>query len=456
MGALSIRAFVAAFALVWALSAQAMDGRCERLLSAREYPASIDPAQNPDGHYMYGYEIEYAIGEMAPGVLLEYVPDETLISHDVWLKQMNHAQRVAWVRAHLQELFPQGFKVPGGLYLLTDRSGWPKQLILDETGNLEFIVRKPFDDYVSFERSLDEVTAKLGEGYVQASISIPSSLVYRDDVNADAYYGYRIFLGELDTITKLALGWKKHSETAQYIPAKSFTHPFLGPMNSFKANFFQRLLDENREGRYNDDVLDRVSTMNSSYKYTGQTVYRPDIIRSSVRFINEIRDCVKDPECLKERIQREKKFFARDITAFEIFKQVRIFDVIADYQILSDEAQRVMEQAFPRLMKDDDLKLESGSEILASEIYRNFAYPLQNWRSWFFAFELDPNGPEMKQVMDARAHYVLTLESLALLHKTSGASIEEIRSKMRVALSRFAAESGLEQVFRSWLARKFP
>lgn len=206
------------------------------------------------------------------------------MKREEWEK-LTVAKRYEWFKANLAKIFPSK-KNPGKMKLVTQNKGaeLPETVVLDSTGNIEIITHRPFGVFREFLDSFDQAVHLFGNGYMQAMISYPGSVVYQDSIRSDAFVGLRLFLGELDQFDKLVEGYNlyepKKTSDRPYIPAKSFTHPYLGPMSSYRAEFFRALVQENCFDRFSTEVLDRVAGENASYKYTSQSVYRPDILRS--------------------------------------------------------------------------------------------------------------------------------------------------------------------------------
>jgi hypothetical protein len=437
---------------------QADGGLCHRLTGTqtaqREYPRGINPAILPNGHFMFGYEIEYAIQEMAPGLLLKYLPPKTMIKKAQWIS-MTHAERVQWFTENKEVLFPRT-RSPGLLKLEKSHPFWPEALILDETGNLELIVKEPFDSHKEFETAFDSTIAAFGEGYLQATTSYPGEVVYKTNMTQDGYVGMRIFFGEYDSISKLSEAYEKHQKTPAYIPAKNFTHPFLGPMTSIKKGLFISVLGENARGNFDQDMMKRISQMDSSYKYTSNTVYRPDIIRTAERILNESRDCVKSPGCLKAKVRREKYLASKNFDVFYDVRWVDLFDPVAHYETLSDQTQTFLEACFPRKVRAEEIGTLDSADVLSLELYRNFAYPMQHWRSWFEILKTPTDSAEYRNVIAKRQEYRNRIDHLAREFAAGALTAEAGAKQVRIAIAQFVAESGMKKVMEKWLETNLP
>lgn len=456
---------LALFIVLGAISARAETqdrDRCSGLLTAKsaavknyEYPASVDPQVNPDGYYMFGLESEYSLDQMSERLFNFYAPAEELLPRAAWIA-LAPLDRAAWVQTNWDRLFPGGPKKPSHLVKIAGDERLPAYLISDETGNVE-LVSKPFDTYEEYLSFAAMVERDLGPGYLQASISIPSALVYQSEQLTDGYVGYRLFLGTFDELSKFAESYEKHRENPKFIPVKAATHKYLGPMNANRANFLRRLVHLNRVGDFNKDVLDRVSGRNSSHKYTSQVAYRPDVIRKFARFLNEVRDCVKNFACLKRRIDRERFFLGQDLKSFSRFEPARPLDLIADFDLLSEPVQKFLRTAFPGPdMAIPEIREDLASEHLMGETFRNFAYPLQDWSSWLEPIGFSTSSPEYHRVKSAQHEYVERLKRIAAEASDGKIDVAAGADQVRIAMAKFVHDSRLREAFESWLVHTFP
>ncbi len=414
-----------------------------------EYPFGVNEKRYPKEHFTYGVEVEYSLSEMGPGLFNAYAPDAELISHEAW-DLLSHEQKLQWVRDNKDKLFPQGPKYPGRIAIRQPEEMLPERLIVDETGNVELVSPKIVDSKVEFEQYLDMLEKRFGEGYVQASVGTSSRHIFKTEANTNEFIGYRFFFGEKDQISKLAEGYAKHLEVPKYIPGKNFTHPYLGPIVNYKANSFRRLIRDNRVGKFEADVLDRVAKRDISHKYTGAVVYRPDIIRKREIFISEIRQCVKDFDCLKKLAERERFFIGRNLEAFAAFENVTHVDTIADFNFLPADVQDLLTRAFNR--NHGQVEAE---EIIANQVHRNFAYPTQNWDRWLSALEVKPTHVAYRRVKDAQEAYVATLKDVTARERSGAITLKEAESSVRIALAKFAYDSKLTDIFDRYLTSRF-
>ena len=420
---------------------------CDRILSF-EAPLGISKASMERKHFSYGLEVEYAIEEANERLLSDYAPALSLLPRAEW-NAMAVADKRTYVKSHLSELFPEGPKGPSFLIQVKEEKFFPAALIADETGNIELISPIVFQSYPNFDAYLTEVQNRYGDGYVQASLGVPTAPIFKTSKKIDQFLGLSFFLGELDTFKKLSESYVKHLDIPLFIPGKSFTHPFLGPMNSYRARFYRNVLKETSENRFDKEVLKRISNTDVSYKYTSQVVYRPDILKSEDLFLMEVRQCVKDFDCLRKLLQRQKYFFKRSTVAFEAFGDVAHFDPTADFNMFSNETQTMLKASFPRVLERD-----VGDEIVAAEIYRNFAYPMNDWNQWVARMGRGFEGSK-QVVATAQRNYKMDLERIAHDFQAKTIDAKAAGSQTRVALARFAHDSTLTELFEQFVHSRF-
>lgn len=171
----------------------------------------------------------------------------------------------------------------------------------------------------------------------------------------------------------------------------------------------------------------------------------------------EIRNCVKDADCIKKRLDREIAIVKHPkLAEFKIFAQTKQFDAIAHFNLFPEKVQHALKLAFPRKL-EKPIHEESGGEILAGEIYRNFSYPLNDWSNWLKALGFSDTSAENKKVRDASLAYRTTLEEAAkLIDEKKPETIEKFGDTARIAISRFAKESDLLNLLKNWMKKNFP
>lgn len=420
---------------------------CNDLLKY-EYPLGVRAKDAADKHYTYGLEVEYSIDDVSATLFEDYAPATQLLARETWLA-MTVEQKREYLKANLEALFPEGPKGKSHFVRIGNDEWMAPDLIIDETGNVEFITPKIFHDKAAFYQYIDRLKARYGDGYVQASIGVPAEVFFKTSESKNNFLGLAYFLGEYDTLNKLADAYVKHLEIPQFVPGKSFTHPFLGPMNSPKARFLKNVMNHTSLGNFDKDVLDRISKTDVSYKYVSQAVYRPDILRNKEVFLVEVRQCVKDFDCLKKLLERQKFFFKHSASVFNSFAFVTHFDPIADYNMFSVDTQTMLHSAFPRLLERD-----TGDEILITEIFRNFAYPLTDWNKWLYSMGVKDAAVSSK-VQAAQNAYQTELENIAQMFKATQIDAKIAGNKSRIALARFVFDSKLTETFEEFLMKHF-
>ncbi len=416
---------------------------------AYELPYGASSTSIKTGHYTYGYEVEYALAELSPGFLNYYMPEPDLVPRKTWIAKTVEEKR-EWIKANMERLFPEGNKHEGKLVLVKENSLFPKKLVLDETGNVEIISPDILHSWDEFTSALDVIDRELGEGYVQATFGQTSEVVYRDAKMADAYIGLRFALGEMDTLSKLSSGYESHLKTPEYIPGKSFTHPFLGPMAQYKADFMRRVVHQARSGALKEDTIKQISKLDFSYKYTSYTAFRPDVAKTSKLLLNEVRDCVKSFDCLKRRIARERFFFSHNIAPFEVLEGVRHHDPVSNFQLMSENARTMLEEIFAARETTPELV-----EKIAASTARNFSYPLTDWFTWLELMGMDTEQNH-NRIKDAQEAYNNKIARLSDRYHAKEIDKKTAQNEVRIALAEFAHTTKIHVMIEDWIVRKFP
>lgn len=419
-------------------------------LTHEDYAKGIDRNKHPEQHYTYGIEVEYSIDDAAPALFEAYAPAESLMKLSAW-KRLSIEDKRSWLKANKEKLFPDGPKAKS-LLLRVDPQDLtiPDHLIVDETGNVELISPRILENTLEFHESIQTLKTRFGEGYVQASMGLPAHLFYKSRKQSDAFIGLRFILGEYDILSKLHEAYEKHVAIPEYIPSKNFTHPYLGPMTSSKANFLKNVFRMNRLGFFDKDVIDRIAKKDASYKYTSQIVYRPDIIRSHEVFLIEVRQCVKDFDCLQALLRRERFFLRHDISKLSRFKEVPHLDPIADYHQIPKDTQKMLETVFPRKNQDSN-----AAENLANDIYRNFAYPLADWESWLKTIGISRSDIGYNVLDRAKTEYLSRINTLADLFNRNSINDKQAANEVRIALAKFVKDSNLKIYIENYLIKNF-
>jgi hypothetical protein len=418
----------------------------------KRFPVGIPEALRAGQHIRYGFESEYAVDELG-GMLGAYMPDaEFGVSKQVWLG-MSPVERVEWVRPRLDQLFP--VKREAGKLVRIDDSpkftALPERLILDETGNVEIIVG-PVDTLEEWYALVRDVNAAFGEGSMQSTVSVSRDVFFgalgataeRDAVTENL--GFLGFFSDYDTLQKLAGGLGKFKQDPTKEVARSFNHPFLGPITRLKAERLRDDMIRNAAGLgFDKESLDFISHSDASYKYTGGTVYRPDIAGRKGSIVLEVRDAHKDAGRLTDKVLRTTYFLQHGRGKFHDAARFADFDSVGDFKQLPSAAQDLLRKIFPNKAKpgiDYD-----ANEILALDAFRNFAWPLRDWSGHTsFLQEASLEG----RIPEAQEAYILSLEMLAAELASGRITKAQASAQVQGALARFSVDSGLAPAFERW------
>ena len=417
------------------------------------FPKGVDPIANPNAHLQFGFESEYTL-DTAGRLLGAYAPTaEFGISADRWTR-MRPEERVAWVKEHIAEIFGD-VRSDGKLEKITqdpELAFLPKNLILDSTGNLE-IVLKPADTFEEWLSRVRKVEASFGAGSMQGTVGLKSQFFHASEgvsesAQLNANMGWLNVLNEMDTLAKLENGAARYAEKPGSECAKSFKHPYLGPMTRIKQDSLLSFVRANSRGEKLDpETLAFVSGNDSSFKYIGGTAYRPDIAKGFTIF--EVRDAHNQVPTLVERVIRATYYLQYGREPFAAAARLKAFDSVADFAALPERIQRMLRDVFPPRFEPG--VQYSAKELTAREYFRNFAYPMRDWSAW--AELLGNRAGLTAQITEAQSFYMKKLNLIADGLAAGSFTREQASIQIQGAVAQFSVESGLSSAFSGWMGK---
>lgn len=389
-----------------------------------------------------GFESEYVFSE-ASQLLKWYYPKSMGL---VQWQSLSEEDQIAYLKSTFTTK-PE-YAIDSNFVLVNEQSSpkyLPKELILDSTGNLE-IVLPPFNNQVEWESAVDEIAQLFGVGSQQAMVSIPREYFFSEPGAINSQLGFLNLIIETDTLSKLAKGYEEFVINPNTLIAKSFNHPFLGPITLAKQETMKNYLYENSFGRFYDDSHKRwVKKMDASFKFIGGVAYRPDIgAPDKVSF--EIRHAHKSVNKLKNMVQRQIHLLTLDLTQFSPYAQLKAFDSRQAFDSLSDKIKTLLIQLFP---SQEDPRFSYFQESrLALQVYRNFAYPCRDWSP---IIEISQVKGLQIRVLTAKEEYLLELNQIADQLSTGQITQNQAQILVQGALGKFAKTSGLSETLQSLL-----
>ena len=439
-------------------SASGQPGKCAAILkigaSTKDtskkiflYPKGVNPATNPEGYMMIGYESEYGFKEAAK-LLLDYAPETSVMSNEQWLAKSDR-QRIDWIQSRFSESPEQA--TDAGLIKIVDIDVLPPKLIVDGTGNLE-IVMDPKQTLAEWEHAVDLIVGRYGPGSQQAMISKPREAAFgakavtakQQKALVDQHFGWLIYTNLADTFHRMQGGFERYQEDSSKLVLQPFNHPFLGPMTKARRDMMEDYLRQNATGgRYTDQDMFMVTKRDRSFKYSGGPAYRPDIAKF-VRWSWETRNAHKDVADLKRKVKRDLNAHASGLEAYESFAKLPAFDSVAEFGRLPSNVQRMLERLFPS--KADPRWPYAPEDRVALEVYRNFSYPAQDFAPLLKELALTAKDKTKltRSVADARTRYLTLLTDLGKDPNINGSHAQ---ANVQGALARFAVDSGLATAF---------
>ncbi|MEN9724083.1 MAG: hypothetical protein RJB38_2069 [Pseudomonadota bacterium] len=407
------------------------------------YPRGFEG--KPKKHLQFGFESEYTTDQLH-GFVMHYAPDAELgISLTDW-KALSIDERVRWFQSNLSRVFPENRR-PGKLSLFdrpSDGGFLPERLIRDSTGNIEIIVG-PFDTLEQWYAAGSVINRLFGAGSMQAMLSVPREAFFRDSSvrNVHEIDGFFAFFSDYDALEKLSQGYTRFRASPNRRTARSFEHPFLGPMTKQKRELMASHLSFHSRGEgYDAQALAKVSTSDDSYKYVGTSAYRPDVVGASRPAI-EVRDAHNNFELLFEKVARNTFYLENGWNAFLGASELRSFDPSQAFLRLDPSAQAMLSTVFPNRAKAGEQYTES--ELAALDVFKNFAWPLRDWEG-HFSFYRDPDLK--KRVLAAQSAYAARLKEIGKQFLAGSLSQEDAAVQVQGALVTFAHESSLRKIFQ--------
>jgi hypothetical protein len=435
------------------------------------YPKNIDRVAHPDGHLMYGFESEYTKKETAQ-ILEIYGPaPEYNISKEQWLAKTSQ-ERMRWLEVHLGNKPVNA--TDSGLVKIVTEPGYeflPNTLVYDSTGNVEFVL-PPVNTLEQWEKEIRLINKRFGTGSMQGMITTPKEAFFKssklDAVESlKANTGWMAFTHEMDAISTLETGVQKLDKLAlrntPVVP--KFQHPYLGPLTAKKQERLNQFMAANADGaKFEPHNLEKIKTREGSFKYIGSTAYRPDI-GGSTRVGFEIRDAHKGTETLIDKMVKNTFYLQENRDDFRVFSNLKAFDSMTDFEKFTPEVKKMLKDVFPTTAIPGIVYDEENR--IATEVYRNFAYPMRDWEKVVDEMPgLNNTQKEayLRKIKSAQSAYVRKLESAsASLNPSLGERIrslslnakgskEQAAIDIQKAVAEFSTEAAIGPMFQSWHA----
>ncbi len=406
----------------------------------------------PGEQLQFGFESEYMLSEL-DGIVTVYGPKEEFgISKEDWFN-MAVTDRSQWVRENIDALFPEA-RVSGGLVKLDqdpELSFLPESLIFDDTGNVEFVL-DPFDSFEEWYHAIEKLNARFGNGSMQATISTPPDSFFGRGLDGidpqktlEEKIGFFNFYSDYDIIQKLGAAHTRYEADPSKKVTRNFEHPFLGPMTLQKQDLLQSMLRGNAIGeKYEPERLERIAGWENSYKYTGGTVYRPDILGAR-KVILEVRDAHKNFPLLSDRLLRSLFFMQHGTQGFDTLTSLKSYDPIADFEKLPGKVRTGLEELFPN--KANPMYEYSEDIKFTLDVFRNFAYPMRDWSQHLESLQATQLEQQVKEAQDA---YVDKLKKIFKQRRNGEVDDEEAAKQVQGALAKFSHDSGIAKAFEDY------
>jgi hypothetical protein len=446
------------------------EGYARDLCSTHLEKQFIPQVRNPFGRpandkdiLTYGFESEFTFDRI-DGIVTHYAPMETLLPRAKW-DSLSTKERVAWLSANKKLVF-DSYRTEGSLVLNTQdpilKEFLPQRPIMDSTGNVELIF-KPVNSLEEFSNQVKYVNAAFGAGSMQGSLGLSHDAFFFRNIGLDPTISFNRNIGmfnffhDYDVLEKLSNGYSRWVKDNTKQVAKSFDHEFLGPITEIKHKTLSNILKANTIGeKFEAKYMEKVAAYDSSFKYIGSTTYRPDIIPSKKIIILEARDAHSSMDILVKRLVRNTEAMRVDRVIFEPMSSFKAFDSVGDFEKLPSQIQKMLKSIYKAKIKPDvDPRWYQGDMLTSVETFRNFAYPMRDWKPQISFF--DPQGKlELKKTIEsAQDEYLSQLKSIEIKLSKNEITSKEADVLIQKEVAYFSKRSGLYTIYNSWYEKTF-
>jgi len=334
-----------------------------------------------------------------------------------------------WLAMSYEERKAQMGYRGSGLVKTGQAPEWLHETLSSDPGGAEFMTRPTprLEEALSWINTMEAHLGQDGHGrskvYWQGNVAYKRDGAYSRE-NKDGLLGYIKATADYAQLGKLHRGYEANQQNTEYIPGKNLDHSVLGPMNTEKLDETNQEITAAAENR---------STNRSSHYIQGTYFrtwkYGPD------RNGFEVRDAHKDVFVLKRELRRLTHGLQHGLADYAAFKDLTVLDESAHFAKFSQPVQQLLSSvggsyskrhALPMRPLEDDYPRALGLAGSAAEQLRG-------------------------RIVSARSAYVQTLESLAA--NRQGTDLTQAKNQVRVALGKFAHDSGLYSALDSHFAQ---
>ncbi|MFZ5785560.1 MAG: hypothetical protein ACOY3Y_03870 [Acidobacteriota bacterium] len=377
----------------------------------------------PGNSISYGLEAEFNI-QKAPGILDWYRPSSK--TDDQWFA-MSLDERKNSLNGS------SGY----GLVKTSRAPSWLKDQLSSDPGGAELItgVTDKLEEALSWVRQIEiqgggDGGARSKAFYWQGNIAFKHDGAFAR-TNRDGIDGYVRATADYAQFGKLHTGYEVWERNPEFLPGKNLGHGVLGPLNTDKLRDIQNELTAASEGR----------NLSGGSHYIQGTYFRTWPYGPG-RSGAEVRDAHKDVYVLRRELRRLTHGLEQGFAAYAPFKSLTVLDETAHFNQFSAAVQGML-RGLPSSY--------DGAEKFSVQAGR-FALPMRPFESEYptaLGLSGDAATQLQSKITNARAEYVRTLEALAADSAMEG---KAKLGKVRVAIAKFAHESGIYNALDSYFA----
>ncbi|MFN8370214.1 MAG: hypothetical protein U0T83_06270 [Bacteriovoracaceae bacterium] len=393
--------------------------------------------------------LEFDLNQLE-GIVKHYRPTSfTAKEVDNWV-MMSIPDRAKWLKENIKTVFKE-YRKEGFVELMDEEQFGkflPKSLILDHTDNVELVL-KPMNTMEEWFTKVSKINEHLGVGSMQGTLSAPSKFFLRGGSpnNYDNLFqinkGYFNFYNEYDSVEKLHIGYLRSLKNQNQRVARSFEHPFVGPITKRKQEILHEYLKENAKlGKYDNESMQFITDSNISFKYIGSTAYRPDIVGKS-RVVLEVRDAHNNMNSLLNRMIRNTYFIERGREDFKVASILNAFDPENGFKLFPEKVQKMLHDSFPN--KSLPEFQYTPAEMIELDVARNFSWPLRDWSNHVELFNSKAFGSKADK---SKKVYSLALDDIADKYHNGIFDKEKAAVEVEKALAKFVYDTDMLRYFK--------
>jgi phosphatidylserine/phosphatidylglycerophosphate/cardiolipin synthase-like enzyme len=400
-------------------------------------PKGLKVTKEIEGQISYGYEVEF-VPEQSPQIFNFYrLPKYSEIQ---WLK-LSPEQRLGEFKSKLAK-YPKLLRTIltslGRMKLEKLKAApdfLPEKLLIEAHGTVE-VVGEVFKDQKEMGDKIRRIVDTLGKGYWQSHVVFPRE--YGANLS-----GYVAFSTDHAYLTSLTKSYVKYLRDPESLPGVLLTHYALGPLS--QKGFTETV--ENTE----KSLLGKSIGKGGTQRLINGPALRDDVYPDGLVGMELRQFSLRHEEMLKEVNLATHLLVKNQMFLFNTFKETQLLDFKV-YEQLSQESASTWSKFFKRMGRY--LEHTSASVAVGGASYEHrLLMPLRDWKNHPI---VQNAGLSPKEIAAAEARIdKATLEFKSEVDQIIANNLSEKDSvvALRISISKWAYDSGLEPLFANFKAR---